>query len=94
MDAPNTHGFEVEENEHDVVDKIYLDIIPREKLSDIVVALKNQAGQEWKSRCTDHFAWKAADHIIELENKIEFYENIIRRYHLDNDAFTGKGNIK
>jgi len=116
-----THGFEKEENEHDVVDKVYLDIKPRPQLSDIVKSLRNQAGEEWKSRCTDHFAWKAADHIIQLENTIKtekeekdimwkslarkdrqilelevnskFLKGLINNYHLENDAFTGKGNI-
>ena len=85
----NTHGIEEEENEHAVERKVYLDIKPPPQQSDIVQALKNQAGEEWKSRCTDHFAWKAADHIIDLEKKIEFYESLLRKYHLDNDAFTG-----
>ena len=121
MDEPNTHGYEIEENEHDVVDKVYLDIKPRPQLSDIVKSLRNQAGEEWKSRCTDHFAWKAADHIIQLENTIKtekeekdimwkslarkdrqilelevnskFLKGLINNYHLENDAFTGKGNI-
>ena len=116
-----THGFEKEENEHDVVDKVYLDIKPRPQLSNIVKSLRNQAGEEWKSRCTDHFAWKAADHIIQLENTIKtekeekdimwnslarkdrqilelevnskFLKGLINNYHLENDAFTGKGNI-
>ena len=116
-----THGFEIEENEHDVVDKVYLDIKPRPQLSDIVISLRIQAGEEWKSRCTDHFAWKAADHIIQLEqtaklaneekdimwkslarkdkqiNELEadnkFLKGLINKYHLENDAFTGKGNI-
>ena len=121
MDKPNTHGFEIEENEHDVVDKVYLDIKPRPQLSDIVISLRNQAGEEWKSRCTDHFAWKAADHIIQLEQSViymkeekdimwkslarkdrqilelevnsKFLKGLINNYHLENDAFTGKGNI-
>jgi len=85
----NTHGFEVEENEHAGEKRVYTDIIPRPELSEFVRSLKNQAGEEWKSRCTEHYAWKAADHIIELEKKIDFYESLIRKYHLDNDAFTG-----
>jgi len=90
---------------------------------------KNQAGEEWKSRCTEHFAWKAAEHIQKLElrlseqkdieehmwksldkmtkmrdnadkahllihNENEFLKSLIRKYHLENDAFTGKGNIE
>ena len=43
-----THGFEKEENEHDVVDKVYLDINPCPQQSEVVQSLKNQAGEEWK----------------------------------------------
>jgi len=116
-----THGFEKEENEHDVVDKVYLDINPRPQQSEVVQSLKNQAGEEWKARCTEHYAWKAAEYIIELENALEkekeiqdhmwksisrieqqrdeadntnkFLRKLINKYHLENDAFTGKGNI-
>ncbi len=66
----NTHGFELEENEHDVVDKVYTDITPRIEQSEWVVKLKNQAGEEWKTRCTEHYAWKAAEYIIELEKEL------------------------
>ena len=125
----NTHGFEIEENEHAVERQVYLDIKPMSKQSEIVRALKNQAGEEWKSRCTEHFAWKAAEHIQKLElrlseqkdieehmwksldkmtkmrdnadkahllihNENEFLKSLIRKYHLENDAFTGKGNIE
>ena len=116
-----THGFEKEENEHDVVDKVYLDINPRPQQSEVVQSLKNQAGEEWKARCTEHYAWKAADHIIQLEQTViyvkeekdimwkslarkdrqileleadnKFLKGLINNYHLENDAFTGKGNI-
>jgi len=77
----NTHGFEVEENEHAGEKKVYDDIVPRPVLSEFVRSLKNQAGEEWKSRCTDHYAWKAAEHI-------EFLENTIRKYQISNDPFT------
>ena len=70
MITHNTHGFEKEENEHDVVDKVYNDIKPRVEQSEWVVKLKNQAGEEWKSRCTEHYAWKAAEYIQELEKMI------------------------
>tara|TARA_R100000541_G_scaffold1902_1_gene7001 strand:+ start:24289 stop:24654 length:366 start_codon:yes stop_codon:yes gene_type:complete len=117
----NTHGIEEEENEHAIERRVYMDITPRPKQSEIVTSLKNQAGKEWQSRCTEHFAWKAADHIIELENnaileneiqiimwkslervKIQqneleeenkFLKGLINKYHLEHDAFTGKGNI-
>jgi hypothetical protein len=70
----NTHGFELEENEHDVVDKVYTDIIPRQQKSEWVVRLRNQAGEEWKTRCTEHFAWQAADHIEDLERELMAYK--------------------
>ena len=85
----NTHGIEEEENEHAVERKVYLDIIPMPPQSDIVRELKNKAGEEWKTSCTKHFAWKAAEHIIELERKVESYENRLNKYLIDNDPFTG-----
>lgn len=66
----NTHGFEIEENEHDVVDKDYPEIKARVQKSEWVVKLRNQAGEEWKTRCTEHFAWQAADYIEELEKEL------------------------
>ena len=66
----NTHGFEIEENEHDVVDKDYPEIKPRVEQTEWVVKLKNQAGEEWKTKCTDHYAWKAAEYIMELEKQL------------------------
>jgi len=66
----NTHGFEIEENEHDVVDKDYPEIKARVEQTEWVVKLKNQAGEEWKTKCTDHYAWKAAEYIIELEKQL------------------------
>ena len=65
----------------DVVDKVYLDIKPRPQQSEVVRSLKNQAGEEWKSRCTEHYAWKAAEYI-------EFLESTIRKYQISNDPFT------
>ena len=85
----NTHGIEEEENEHAIERRVYMDITPRIKQSEIVISLRNQAGKESQFKCTEHFAWKAAEHIIELQKKIEFYESLLRKYHLDKDAFTG-----
>lgn len=68
--AHNTHGFELEENEHDVVDKVYTDITPRKEPTEWVRKLKNQAGNEAKTQCTDHYAWKAAEYIEDLEAQI------------------------
>ena len=94
---PNTHGIEVEENEHAVERKQYNDILPRIEHSDIAKELKQQAGTNHLFKCLDTVEWRAADHIIELEKKIEFYESLLRKYHLDavkrfndyNEAFTG-----
>ena len=77
----NTHGIEEEENEHAIKRKVYLDINPRPHQSEVVRSLKNQAGEEWKSRCTEHYAWKAAEYI-------EFLESTIRKYQISNDPFT------
>jgi hypothetical protein len=77
----NTHGIEEEENEHAIKRKVYLDIKPRPQQSEVVRSLKNQAGEEWKSRCTEHYAWKAAEYI-------EFLESTIRKYQISNDPFT------
>lgn len=66
----NTHGFEEEENEHDVVDKVYDEITPRIKQSDMVVHLKNMAGALYKFKCTESFEWKAAEYIHELEKQL------------------------
>jgi len=99
-----THGFEKEENEHDVVDKVYLDIKPRPQQSEVVQSLKNQAGEEWKSRCTEHYAWKAAEYIIKLENNLKtekeiqdhMWRSISRLEKQRDEAYntnTGKGNI-
>ena len=44
----NTHGFEEEENEHDVIDKVYSDIKPRKQSSKWVATLKNMAGEKYK----------------------------------------------
>lgn len=73
----NTNSFELEENEHDVIDKDYPNIKPRIKQSKWVIALKNQAGNEWKTRCTEHYPWKAAEYIIELEKKVAEYDKRI-----------------
>ena len=77
----NTHGIEEEENEHAIKRKVYLDINPRPQQSEVVRSLKNQAGEEWKTRCTEHYAWKAAEYI-------EFLESTIRKYQISNDPFT------
>lgn len=50
-------------------------IVPRTPQSEIIIELKNLAGAEATTQCTEHWAWRAADYIIELENKIKELEN-------------------
>lgn len=66
----NTHGFEEEENEHDVVDKVYAELTPMVNPSPMVRFLRNRAGEEHKFKCMDSIDWKIADYIEELENKL------------------------
>lgn len=70
----NTHGFEEEENEHDVVDKIYAELTPMMNPSPMVRFLRNRAGNEYKFKCMDSEDWRIADYIEELENKIKRLE--------------------
>jgi hypothetical protein len=69
----NTHGFEEEVNEHDVQDKVYNDIKPRLDPSPWVRSLKDYAGAEAKTQCTEHFAWQAAEYIEKLESELMAY---------------------
>jgi hypothetical protein len=66
----NTHGFEEEENEHDVVDKVYAELKPMINPSPMVRFLRNRAGEEHKFKCMDSIDWIIADYIEELENKL------------------------
>ncbi len=79
----NTHGFEEEENEHDVIDKVYSDIKPRKQPSKWVANLKNMSGEKYKiSGMLDSIEYQAAEYI-------EYLESLVNKYHLANDAFTG-----
>jgi len=93
MSIINTHGIEEEENEHAIERKQYTYITPRAKQSDMVRALKDMAGDKYLFKCLDSFEWQAAEYIIDLEKENDFLKSLIRKYHLDNDAFTGKGNM-
>ena len=93
MSIINTHGIEEEENEHAVERRKYTDITPRAKQSNMVMALKDMAGEKYLFKCLDSFEWKAAEYIIDLEKENDFLKSLIRKYHLDNDVFTGKGNM-
>ena len=70
----NTHGFEEEENEHDVVDKVYAELTPMVNPSPMVRFLRNRAGEELIFKCMDSVDWKIADYIEELENKLKRLE--------------------
>lgn len=70
----NTHGFEEEENEHDVVDKVYAELTPMIDPSPMVRFLRNRAGEEHKFKCMDSIDWIIADYIEELENKLKRLE--------------------
>jgi hypothetical protein len=75
MIAPhNTHGFEEEENEHDVIDRVFPELTPMMNPSPMVRFLRNRAGDEYKFKCMDSVDWKIADYIEELENKIKRLE--------------------
>jgi hypothetical protein len=72
MSSPhNTHGFEEEENEHDVVDKVYSELTPMLNPSAMVRFLRNRAGDEHKFKCMDSEDWQIADYIELLELRIE-----------------------
>lgn len=70
----NTHGFEEEENEHDVVDKVYAELKPMLNPSPMVQFLRNRAGENYKFKCMDSIDWKIADYIEKLENKLKMLE--------------------
>jgi hypothetical protein len=75
MSAPhNTHGFEEEENEHDVVDRVFPELTPMMNPSPMVRFLRDRAGNEHKFACMDSIDWKIADYIEELETKVKQLE--------------------
>ena len=77
MSSPhNTHGFEEEENEHDVVDKVYSELIPMLNPSAMVRFLRNRAGDEHKFKCMDSEDWKIADYIEHVEKKLKLLEKV------------------
>ncbi len=67
----NIHGFEEDENEHDVIDKVYSEIKPMMNPSSMVRILRNRAGAEYKFKCMDSFDWQVADYIEKLENELK-----------------------
>ena len=75
----NTHGFEEEENEHDVVDKVYSELTPMMDPSPMVAMLRNRAGNEHKFKCMDSEDWKIADYIEELEQHNKELNNLMKK---------------
>lgn len=67
----NTHGFEVDENEHDVVDRVYSELTPMMNPTPWVRLLRNRAGDKHKFQCMDSEDWKIANYIETLEKALE-----------------------
>ena len=67
----NTHGFEVDENEHDVVDRVYSELTPMMNPTPSVRMLRNRAGDKYKFQCMDSQDWQIADYIEQLEKTLE-----------------------
>ena len=67
----NTHGFEVDENEHDVVDRVYSELTPMMNPTHWVRMLRNRAGDKHKFQCMDSQDWQIADYIEQLEKTLE-----------------------
>ena len=92
MSIINTHGIEEEENEHAVERRQYTDITPRAKQSDMVMALKNMAGDKYLFKCLDSFEWQAAEYIIDLEKENKFLLNILEGIYWDRSKKLLEGN--
>jgi hypothetical protein len=60
---------EVEENEHDVDDKIYPELSPMLNPTGMVRILRNRAGDIHKFACLDSFEWEVSL-IEELERRL------------------------
>jgi hypothetical protein len=70
----NTYGFEKEENEHDVDDKVYPELSPMLNPTGMVRILRDRAGDIHKFACLDSFEWEVSLYIEELERRIEELE--------------------
>lgn len=86
----NTHGIEVEENEHAVERKQYNDILPRIEHSDIAKELKQQAGTNHLFKCLDTVEWRAADRIMELENEVKKLKELVLYVLLEREELESK----
>jgi hypothetical protein len=72
----NTHGFEVDENEHDVEDKVYAELTPKLNPSPMVRFLRDRAGNEFRFNCMESKDWEIADYIEFLEKKVKLLEKV------------------
>ena len=61
---------EVEENEHDVDDKIYPELSPMLNPTGMVRILRDRAGDIHKFACLDSFEWEVSLYIEELERRL------------------------
>jgi hypothetical protein len=61
---------EVEENEHDVDDKIYPELSPMLNPTGMVRILRIRAGDIHKFACLDSFEWEVSLYIEELERRL------------------------
>jgi|TARA_B110000483_G_C18159731_1_gene528851 hypothetical protein len=86
----NTHGIEVEENEHAVERKQYNDILPRIEHSDIAKELKQQAGTNHLFKCLDTVEWRAADRIMELEAEVKKLKELVLYVLLEREELESK----
>ena len=66
----NTYGFEKEENEHDVDDKVYPELSPMLNPTGMVRILRDRAGDIHKFACLDSFEWEVSLYIEELERRL------------------------
>ncbi len=86
----NTHGIEVEENEHAVERKQYNDILPKIEHSDIAKELKQQAGTNHLFKCLDTVEWRAADRIMELEAEVKKLNELVLYVLLEREELESK----
>lgn len=86
----NTHGIEVEENEHAVERKQYNDILPKIEHSAIAKELKQQAGTNHQFKCLDTVEWRAADRIMELEDEVKKLKELVLYVLLEREELKSK----
>ncbi len=82
----NTHGFEEEENEHDVVDKVYAELTPMLDPSPMVRFLRNRAGEETQimTSCWLGNYAEAQDSLVYVPTETVYFG---RRLHITEKTF-------